>query len=656
MSKNSIFNTELINLEAIQNLGFVIPSYQRPYVWSDIEISKLLTDFYNTFCKNREREYWEEYYGGTILTKDSRNEAELIDGQQRFTTLWLIAFVFWIKKTGSDIEKFLYAPDDKNLKLCFEIRTEVANHFRWLIQSQNNPEMATLNNEKNKEHPYLKNIARALSTIKSAIDENVPNTELKDFGNYIYTKVYFIKNTTPENIDLNKLFSIINSAGVQLEQTDIVKSNLLRLIDEKVLYGKIWETCEDMNNFFERNAKISFPKTDWSKIDFSNHVSFDKNIFLYDISQQQINNDDTDAFTIDDFLISNIAEYEEGGKHNKEDKRESEEIYCRSIISFGQLLLHAYRIHLKLENKPDFEGTFHINRIIEIFSDVKDPEEIKRFIGRLWDVRLLFDKYIIKWVSDTNTKSETLELLSINKNSENNYSRSHFEISDMLMLQSVLYFTGDYLRQYWLTPYLYYLLNSHSDRNANDDVLLTHLEDIDNQLSLSRLQDKDATFKIIDGKLGRDFDFVKYLDEGKEGTKFRHYWFQKLEYVLWKNWEWGKTEEFKNFRITSKNSVEHIYPQHPENRTQHPKIQDEFLHSFGNLVLLSVSQNSEYSNKSVSVKQSMFKEKKSSYDTLKSYYVFTYPNWTPVEIGKHKEAMLRFLKSHYMNMIDGLMD
>jgi len=645
MIQNRIFNTSLVNLQAIQNLGFVIPSYQRPYVWGDIEISKLLSDFYDTFSKNRE----QEYYVGTILTKDGSNEAELIDGQQRFTTLWLIAFIFWIKKSGSNIEKILYASDN-NLKLSFEIRTEVTNHFQWLIQSQKNPEMATLNKEKNIEHPYLKNIARALSTIESTIDEKVPDTELEDFGNYIYTKIHFIKNTTPENIDLNKLFSTINSAGVQLEQTDIVKSNLLRLIDEKVLYGKIWEACEDMNNFFERNARISFPnpKTDWSKINLSSHVSFDKSIFLYDITQQQGNNDDADTFTIDDFLIRNIAEYSEDRKQNKEDERKSEEIYCRSIINFGQLLLHTYRIHLKLEGKPDFEGTFHINRIIEIFSGLKNSDEIKRFIARLWDVRFIFDKYIIKWVSDTNTKSESLELLNINRNSDNYYSRTPFEKkSAMLMLQSVLYFTGDYLRQYWLTPYLYHLLKYHSDKIANDDVLLTHLEHIDNQLSLSSLQDKEATFKIVDEKLGRDFDFVKYLDEGKEGTKFKHYWFQKLEYVLWKNWKHEKTEEFKNFRITSKNSVEHIYPQNPENRSRYPEISDEFLHSFGNLVLLSVSQNSEYSNKSVSVKRSMFNEKKSSYDALKSYYVFTYPNWTAVEIGQHKEAMLKCLKSHY---------
>lgn len=635
-----MFKTTINNLCDIQNLGFVIPSYQRPYVWGDIEISKLLKDFYKSFDNNRE----QKYYVGTILTKENGDVAELIDGQQRFTTLWLIAFVFWIKKSKSDIVKILYSTGN-NLKLSFEIRTEIANHFKWLIDSQNNPEIASRNIEKSEEHPYLKNIARALVTIKS-IMEGVPDSKLNDFGNYIYTKVHFIKNTTPENIDLNKLFSTINSAGLQLEQTDIVKSNLLRKIDEKVLYGKIWETCEDMNNFFERNVKTTFPKTSWNNVDLTNSINFDQTVFLYDNIQQNTDND-TKQFTIDDVLLGDIVIYKEGGKTNENAARESEEIYCRSIINFGQLLLHTYRIHLKMEGLTDFEGTFHTNRIIEIFSGLKEPDEIKRFIKRLWSIRFLFDKYIIKWISDTNTKNETLELLNVNRNADSSYSRAPYEKPSMLMLQSVLYFTGDYLRQFWLTPYLHYLINIHSDKNADDGVLLKKLESIDNQLSLSKLQDKEATYKIMDEELASDFDYVEYLKKDF-GTGFRHYWFQKLEYVLWKNWKFEKTEEFKNFRITSKNSVEHIYPQNPENITQHTKIEEEFLHSFGNLVLLSVSQNSEYSNKSVKVKRSMFEDKKNTYDTLKSRYIFEYKNWTPDEIEKHKSEMIGSLSSHYI--------
>jgi uncharacterized protein with ParB-like and HNH nuclease domain len=243
--ENNIFQTDLINLNQIEKFGFVIPSYQRPYVWSDIEVKKLLSDFHTAFQKDRE----SNYYIGTILTRENNFEAELIDGQQRFTTLWLIAFVFWTKKSDSELEKILKTHDGK-LKMSFEIRTEVANYLYGLINNRETSEEAILNTQ---NHPYLKNIARALTTIQSIIDEEVAEAELKDFGNYIYHRVHLIKNTTPVKQDLNKLFSTINSAGVQLEQTDIVKSNLLKVIDEKVLYGKIWEACEDMSNFFEHS-------------------------------------------------------------------------------------------------------------------------------------------------------------------------------------------------------------------------------------------------------------------------------------------------------------------------------------------------------------------------------------------------------------------
>ena len=101
-----------------------------------------------------------------------------------------------------------------------------------------------------------------------------------------------------------------------------------------------------------------------------------------------------------------------------------------------------------------------------------------------------------------------------------------------------------------------------------------------------------------------------------------------------------KRRNFLNYRIISRNSVEHIYPQNPENRNQHPAIEGEALHSFGNLVLLSVSQNSEYSNKSVNVKRSMFKEKKRYLRYIKIIYIFQKDKWSPVEIKKHREEMI----------------
>lgn len=644
---NKIFSTSIVNLADLQKFSFNIPTYQRPYVWDNEQIEKMIGDFYKSFQDNKDK----YYYIGTILTRENDNIAQLVDGQQRFTTLWLTAFVLSRKNKNSDIDKFLIN-SDKSLKMNFEIRTEVSEYFKNLLDKDKDEDIKIIRSSEIEKFPYLKNIAKALVTI-NAIIEKIADEEIKGFGDYIYYKVKLIKNTTPQKIDLNKLFSTINSAGVQLEQTDIVKANLLKRIDEKVLYSKIWESCENMSNFFERNVRDSFPRTDWAKVDLCNFNTFEKNIFLFEDKNIEANNDTT--FTFDDFL-PDYHSYIEDKKEIQNEERESEEVFCRSIINFGQLLLHTYRLHLKNSRLEDFEGTFHVNRLIEIFKPLEecnDPEEIKKFFVLLWKVRFIFDKYIVKWISDVDTKTEQLELININKNSTNYYTRTRYAKSSMLMLQSVMYFTGDYLRQYWLTSYLGYLIENHNNYDGNSEVLLARLEKIDNDLSLCRtIQDKVASYILIDSEIGsQNFNFEEYLASGI-GTKFQHYWFQKLEYILWKKFKSNLIIDFENYRfesyrIVSRNSIEHIYPQKPENIIKYPKIDEEYLHSFGNLVLLSVSQNSEYSNKSFDEKKSIFNNKNNTYDTLNSFFIFSKYKWGIDEIKNHQKDMIDVIKNHY---------
>lgn len=638
------FSTDIVSLSSLSAIDFSIPTYQRPYVWGNEQIKKLLDDFLLTFSTSPD----EIYYVSTFLTKENGTHAELIDGQQRFTTLWIIAFVLHTLNSKSTIINFL-KKDDK-LRLGFEIRKEVSDYLENLLDS--NSQTSSYNETIINSYPYLKNIANAIVFVKGYLEQlKYSEEQLDAFGDFIYKNVRLIKNTTPENTDLNKLFSTINSAGIQLEQSDIVKSNLLQCIDEKVLYSKIWEACENMNNFFERNARVSFPQTDWKTIRLENFIAFNSSIFKY---QNEDDITSSNVFSIDTITDAEIEGYNYPSKSSENEKnRDSEEIYCRSIISFPQLLLHTYRIHLKEENLEDFEGTFHANRLIEIFKTLtkrNDSEEIKRFFKLLWKVRYLLDKYVVKWITDLDTKSESLELVNYNRNEEGYYSRTKYEKSASLMLQSVLYFTGDYLRQYWLTSYLGFLVTSHNDLKATDDSLLLELEEIDNSFSLNNIKsDKEISWAHINLiKVNKDFLYLDHLKNGALGTGFKHYWFQKLEYILWKNWKFEKNERFNKFRITSKNSVEHIYPQNPENRIQHPEIDKKYLDSFGNLVLLSVAQNSEYSNKSVNVKKSMFDEKTETYDSLKSYYIFkSLTEWNADTIESHKNEVIDKIVNYY---------
>ncbi|MDP8052182.1 DUF262 domain-containing HNH endonuclease family protein [Pasteurella atlantica] len=644
----SKFNTEVLCLEDIVNYSFSIPTYQRPYVWEDEQIKKIIDDFYTAFESNKE----SKYYISTLITQDDNEtkNSELIDGQQRFTTLWLISLAISKLTTGSKIEAFLKKDDD--IRLSFAIRTEVYEYLKSTLK--NDGENQIKYDNKNPLPPYLKNIVKALTSIENYLEDHLgeDHKKLKEFGDFIYTKVYFIKNTVPQNTDLNKLFSTINNSGVQLEQTDIVKANLLKNIDDKVLYSRIWETCENMHNFFERNARSSFPNSDWKEIDLTTTYAFSSKKFKYITSNI---NEKTDTFSFEKYNTKEIIDYSFNKKLSEtEENRESTEVYCRSIINFGQLLLHTYRLHLKIEKLSDIDGNFHTNRLIEIFTEMikrNNTDEIKRFFHLLWEVRYLFDKYVIKWFSDTNTKTETLELLNFSRNSDGYYTRTPYETSKSLMLQSVLYFTSDYLRQYWLSSYLDHLYyknnNSSPTGNEKNNEHLLFLEKLDNIFSITENKTrKELSWEIMcngTDNFNSNFDLEKYLNQ-PFGTNFKHYWFYKLEYLLWKRWENKDDKKFKKYRISSKNSIEHIYPQHPNNM---PLLEKNDLNSFGNLVLLSVSQNSEYSNKPFDIKKYTFKQK-DDYDTLKSFHIFHNSEpWDAEKIEEHKNKMIEILIEHY---------
>ena len=104
----------------------------------------------------------------------------------------------------------------------------------------------------------------------------------------------------------------------------------------------------------------------------------------------------------------------------------------------------------------------------------------------------------------------------------------------------------------------------------------------------------------------------------------------------------------KRYRITSKNSIEHVFPQNDEYKNKLDNVNDniDWLNSFGNLALLSVGQNSEYSNQDVAKKRIDF-QRKETYDSLKLVNVYSYENWNTKEIMGHQNSMFSIFENHY---------
>lgn len=776
------FETKIYTLSDIvkEELMFIIPSYQRPYVWRDVDVTKLLDDFIVTPGT-------EHYYIGTILMYEQKTADKLvyqvIDGQQRFITLWLIAAAYRFLRLESrgielsDLEELLKV--DNELRIDFAIRKQIKSYMLSLLDNrdENNQYSSEFENDE-----YLINVIKAITTIIGKLKTIENQEERKDLGNFIYHNVKFVVNIVPEKTDLNKLFTTINNSGIQLEQTDILKSMLLKKITkQKTLFSRVWEACENMNNFFERNVRLLFPQEfDWEKTEYNDLKNFKlstndyreqvntnpltitdilqkkakcnlridlskttriENLNLSEIDEVSgkfqgawIGEIDADYFFInrnelnklriqfqtwdDNFAkgvelelsqndnnvdvcvlwakgtkrrnnnnqkllgtdwdsgkldletipIANVKAGKGYGiseiiinptnKHSLEyagsqtNNNETENINrCRSIITFPQLLLHTYRIFLYKRKEDDFSLPFHTDKLLQIFSALttKDEDTIKDFLKCLWSVRFMFDKEVIKWMSKEDEEDDVLQLTSISK-ADNSFIRTNKEKSEMSMLQSMLYFTGNYNTQIWLTPYLKSLVEGGDSLTEGGS--LASLERIDNILSLSSKSNKEVSFALMDDNYSEEnlFDFVRYL-EGPKGTSFRHYWFQKLEYILWKEFNKNNIlkndQQFKDYRITSKNSIEHVFPQHHEFKQK--KIAEDSLNDFGNLALLNVNQNSSYSNQDVQIKKIRF-DNQPTYDSLKLALIYknkNLENYNEDEIKNHRNEMIDKIIKHY---------
>lgn len=705
--------SELLTLQQVndEKLSFIIPSYQRPYVWQKEDINKLFDDICNA-CSHREG----EYFIGTVLSARSAGENqaapdahcyELIDGQQRTTTLMLIAIA--LAKQGVahpivDIPFFEKCKDHPRLR--FAVRDQVQRLFQQFVFDTK--EEAAIDYA----DPYLKHLNVGLKVLSSRIkelpddiaaansrensrnDKSLTPPSRKELADYIYKKVCWVNNIVPTGLDLNRLFTTMNTAGVQLEASDILKAQLLKKIQsQKAEYEAIWLCCQPMSQYFERNVKRRFQGTQWTQVGYKDFATYDPERFRLTTAEhsetdpkgQGHSSNKPEGLTIAQLAaISSSQPDDSKGKNIKGTAKPDDDdtLQCRSIIGFPLLLLHALRIFKASQsNLPealqgDIDHRLHSKNLLKSFEHFEKnatEAQVKAFFVTLWQVRFHFDDQVIKRELLADGKEGELVLSTVNRSPSGNsvsLSRESVTVNALSQLQSVRYYTGEQSAQYWLTPFIARLIQqakssecSLGSQAFNNSTQL--LETLDNQLSLTTLTQKEASFAQaspapdVQASLPLEkWDNMKGYFLQALGVRFEHYWFYKLEYLLWKklkdserplDGEEGK--KFNAYRIRSKNSVEHVHAQHDENNRQ---LKRHILDSFGNLVLLSPGENSSYSNQDVAKKEIDF-QRKPGFDALKLRALFKEASdiksgLTVSDIQHHRDSMIQLLTEHYESL------
>lgn len=672
------------------NLQFNIPIYQRLYVWDNEVVKVFLTDLKNAFIEDKQKDY---FIGSIVYVKNETSIYDLIDGQQRNTTLWLISNVL-----GNDLDKFAFV-DDKKMRLNFSIRTKVTEYFEFLRKTRNGNNLEVFEDEED-----LINISKAYIQIKTFIEneENELFNKKREFAAYIFNKVKLICTEVPQETDLTKLFEVINARGVQLRQDEILKAKLLANINLDINHkhktrniAKIWEACADMNGYVAFNLKNQLStNTTWRNLlvnQESVSVSNEVQIRKFDVSFFKKFTNETNDSSLDGNIIYNLItllenEVDEPNKSTESEYQQHESI--SSIISFPMLLLHALRIFLLEKNCSDIPF-FSEKKLIEIFNlslfknedllkiyDDSSSEIAIDFLEFLWTVKVIFDDNVVKWISTEKEKDLSFVKLYFTKNRDIEYPKlDSVEYNSFTALQAMLYHSQEMITQFWLTPFLYY---HFKNTKLSAEESFTYLRKLDNYLLSSTFNKGDLKSRSLNlmknfNKTNSNFSDERFeLNENNElGVKFPHYWFYKLEYVLY--YEFMQDNDFltkirinnylftnykiiinkelwNNYRITAKNSVEHISPQNPN--VDKDRLCDSNLNHFGNLALVTRSINSSYSNNAFNMKKSKFEDniKNNRIDALKLYLIYNSwdeNSWNDQSAANHQKDMAIILRNYF---------
>ncbi len=261
MSKLNIDQKAIKDLFSDKKADFLIPDYQRPYAWSEKECVTLWDDLFSFSFPDNDCDAFDtndEYFLGPIVTfKNENNKQEIIDGQQRLTTLMLLLRAFYDKygsiqnerarKTARSIEQCLWKtdefgdPDKSQLKINSEVATDLdREEFLNILKTGNAEGMKSR---------YAVNYRLFQFKIVEFLN-NYP-----DFFSYYPIRILnncILLPIEAESQDTAlRIFSTLNDRGLPLSDADIFKAQFYKYykgIGEKNSFIEKWKSLEVLCN------------------------------------------------------------------------------------------------------------------------------------------------------------------------------------------------------------------------------------------------------------------------------------------------------------------------------------------------------------------------------------------------------------------------
>lgn len=617
---------------------FEIPAYQRHYTWGTPLIEELIQDIcVHMTSEKKESPY---YLGSLVLAKPrSSKKYEIVDGQQRCITLWLILSVL--------------NENPKPEKLTFSKVRKYATQFFKCLQDKKKDDLKDKKFDESstkvmlEAYNYLEAIFKSDDVFQAKINEifqkkfNCENLKISDFKDFLLKKTLLLKTVLPPNTDVSLYFERMNDRGEQMEATDIVKADLFKKLGTEKNHrvaNAIWNACSNMNRFVQSNFKTD-PKKE------KNYLITREDLFSEnwcDFRADAIPWDRDESLQKNTDSRETIKEYLEAERIGPPDGNPETEFFT-SVTDFAHLLLHT----LSIFKQEDIE--LNTDKLVSVFKkETQDWNDttVKKFLEALLKCRYLLDTFIIKSMKGTTEESWDLWRYDNNeKRCSLVFDSNQAEYKQIKLLLSALHCSYPN-RNYknWLDCTLRWLFRQ-SEVDLSVKELKTTLEkqtsekipfirkyrDFLRSLAFLFFADThmDCLKKWSSGTAQRPS--VVACDIESESFKYPSITVYKLNYIDYLIYEKYSKKEGMNFfglpdssiklssfrYSTSRTSIDHFIPQNPRKedielwKLHDDLVKEGYMDGLVNLSLMSPNQNSSHRNDPPRTKSTEITEKNS---------------------------------------------
>lgn len=268
-SNTDIFKPDNKTIEEIfgdTEAFYNMPIYQRPYAWDKERVEQLWYDILEAYKNNLQDETIDKnYFLGSVVVVDKDKHQDVVDGQQRLTTLTILFCTLRDLNIFNDDDEQINILKDsiqdfRKKKQRLKLTTHSNNQalFEETIINGidfNKSKKDIKNNRFLQTSYYFKNLILKLQDNKS--EDYTPS--ISDFINYIFNKTTMIKVVCYDENFAIKLFSVLNDRGLDLTPADIIKAYLMEsMVDDEIKLNsfiEVWKQIESIIQFTDEKME-----------------------------------------------------------------------------------------------------------------------------------------------------------------------------------------------------------------------------------------------------------------------------------------------------------------------------------------------------------------------------------------------------------------